>query len=246
MKMKSNKKSRKKLSANKIMVVKKLLKKNTTDTVATDDKLPLIVNKIRKITSSVKLEIYQIGKLLVEAKDIIKHGDFQKWIEDHFEFSHQAAVNFMNVYRCCLGRPDVVKTIKTSLLYQITAPGFPKDLREHIFKKKNQLNNIKNKKMHDIYLRFKNKELDLESPEVQQLFKKNKNKIVNKTYNKKVAIQIGKIKKLRDTVLSKTAKFQWPVHPETNEVEVEDDQLEQAGKLIGEIVTSVNNLIRRF
>lgn len=128
-----------------------------------------IIRQVNEKISNIKLKTFEIGCMLTAAKKIVEHGEFQKWIEDNFDFSYPTANNFMNVYRYCLGRPDLVVKMKPSILYQIASPKFPEDLREYIFENWNYLEEIKTKPLQEICTRFKNGEIDLDSPEVQQL-----------------------------------------------------------------------------
>lgn len=42
--------------------------------------------------------VIEIGRRLCEAKGMIGHGGWGKWIEDNFEFSHSSANSFMKLY----------------------------------------------------------------------------------------------------------------------------------------------------
>jgi len=223
-------------------LINKLLRRNQTDAHEDKSELSKIAMEIRSITGNVKTETYRLGELLVKAKEVVGHGKFKKWVKGNFEFSYQTAQNFMNVYRHCLGRPGLVKTIKASILYMIASPDFPKDLREHILENGKKLKKIKNKKLRDIYRRFKEGELDLESPEIKGLFKKNKRRVVDEGYAEEISDRIGKIEKLTTTVLSITSKIEWPIHPSTKEVELEDDELKKVNQLLKKILNAVQSL----
>ena len=127
-------------------------------------RLPDIVEEIYYRVRITKKEIFNIGELLVEAKQIVGHGNFKKWIADYFDFSYETAKNFMNVYAACLAEPDVVTTMKASVLYRISAPGFPEDLREYIFEQ----GDISLSRVDDFWRKDKTGELDLESEEVRK------------------------------------------------------------------------------
>jgi Tfp pilus assembly pilus retraction ATPase PilT len=120
-----------------------------------DKQLPLMADEIRARGGVIKRQIYETGQVLTEAKDLMEHGKFKSWIRDQeFDFSYQTANNFMNVYRTCLGRPDIAQTIPLSILYQIAGKGFPKDLREFILVNAGGLKKIKSKEIRDIQKRF--------------------------------------------------------------------------------------------
>ena len=42
--------------------------------------------------------VIEIGRRLVEAKGMIKHGGWGEWIDENFEFSHSSANSFMKLY----------------------------------------------------------------------------------------------------------------------------------------------------
>jgi hypothetical protein len=85
-----------------------------------------------KITAQ---EIFTIGQLLIEAKDLCHKAkiNFQDWITKSFDFSYETAKNFMHVYVYCLGYQWIAMEIKPSILYRVASPGFEKELREYLF-----------------------------------------------------------------------------------------------------------------
>ena len=64
--------------------------------------LGIIENEIkyywRKGQAAVLECVIEIGRRLCEAKGMIGHGGWGKWIEDNFEFSHSSANSFMKLY----------------------------------------------------------------------------------------------------------------------------------------------------
>lgn len=64
--------------------------------------LGVIENEIkyywRKGQAAVLECVIEIGRRLCEAKVMIGHGGWGKWIEDNFEFSHSSANSFMKLY----------------------------------------------------------------------------------------------------------------------------------------------------
>ena len=64
--------------------------------------LGMIENEIkyywRKGQAAVLECVIEIGRRLCEAKVMIGHGGWGKWIEDNFEFSHSSANSFMKLY----------------------------------------------------------------------------------------------------------------------------------------------------
>jgi hypothetical protein len=72
----------------------------------------LATNRLNEIAETVKAEHAQfesalresmaravkIGALLTEAKELVKHGEWGKWLEDHCTFSERTAQNYMRIY----------------------------------------------------------------------------------------------------------------------------------------------------
>jgi Protein of unknown function (DUF3102) len=96
------------------------------DDPESDKQLPLIVEEIQARVGSAKRQIFEIGRLLTEAKAIVGHGEFKDWIKGKFDFSYSTANNFMNVYRYCLESPALVHSIRAAVLYKVASPKFPK------------------------------------------------------------------------------------------------------------------------
>jgi hypothetical protein len=81
-----------------------------------------------------KQEIFKIGELLVYAKHVCQESGqgYEDWIKDNFDFSLKTANNFVNVFEQCMGIRDVAILLPTSILYQISAPSFPKELKDYL------------------------------------------------------------------------------------------------------------------
>lgn len=133
------------------------------------DYLFRIATEVRSKIHNIKREMFSIGALLCEAKEYLQHGEFTKWVEDNFDFSYATAFNFMNVYKACLDNPEIINTVKASVLYEIASPKFPNDLRQFIFDHGNFLRDLKTGEIKDICQMYKNKEIDIDSPEIQGL-----------------------------------------------------------------------------
>ena len=216
-------------------------KEQFADDPDSPQQLASIGDEIEARIQGTKKEIYKIGELLVGAKEILRYGKFKKWVKERFgnELSYQTAINWMRVYKCCLGRPSIVNTISTSILYQLAAPSFPKTLRTHIFEHADDLNEIKNKDMKKIIEEFKKGKLAMDSPQIQELFKFNRNRTTYKNYAKQVTDGIDQVRKLKDTVLSATNKFEWPIHPEKKQTILSNNQWTEVDESIDEIITAI-------
>jgi hypothetical protein len=150
----------------------------------TEKRIKYIVEEIKYRVKICKKEMFEIGGLLTEAKQIVGHGKFKQFIEDNFDFSYETANNFMNVYKTCLASPQIVTSLKASVLYQIAAPGFPADLRQYIFEHVDdvytwkdtpvKLEEITNQDIKELLKKYKAGEIDNESEEIKKIFEENK------------------------------------------------------------------------
>lgn len=121
-------------------------------------RLDAIEEEIEARIRITKREIFTIGELLYEAREILK-GEFMKWVEEKFDFSYYTANNILNVYVCCLGHRDKVEDVKASILYKISAPSFDEDLREFLFAQ-GGLNKFTNRDLKSIMQKYKKGGLD--------------------------------------------------------------------------------------
>ncbi|MEX0998797.1 MAG: DUF3102 domain-containing protein [Thermodesulfobacteriota bacterium] len=150
-----------------------------------------------------KYHIFEIGKLLCELKTILRHGEFQNWIDNNFEFCRKTAHNFMKVYRACMGHPEVVEYFNPSCLYVITSPDFPVDLRQALFEGVNGKVDVKKKELVKIAIQFRNREVKTTDKVVQDLLKKQKDISIREKYiielkglNQLISDRLKKIEKL--------------------------------------------------
>ncbi|MCB1179219.1 MAG: DUF3102 domain-containing protein [Leptospiraceae bacterium] len=122
--------------------------------------------------TGLKHQIYEIGKLLYEAKRLLPHGKFKQWINENFELCYRTAHNLVRVYIVCMGHPEMVKYFKPSSLYVIARPDFPGNLRDSLFEGIKGPVDIKEKDLIKLALDFKNGLFEITDPKVQDLLKK--------------------------------------------------------------------------
>lgn len=117
-----------------------------------------------------KQEIFKIGELLSKAKKICQEQKtgFKDWIEENFDFSYETANNFMNVHKHCLSHMKIALGIPTSILYKISSPSFPDELREYLFDKGN-ITEITNGQIAKIVDKYKEGGIESIEEDVQQL-----------------------------------------------------------------------------
>lgn len=119
-------------------------------------------------------QAYEVGKLLRILKKHLPHGKFYDWVLKNLPISKATALNFMRVYRICLGHPEIIEYFKRSVLYKICAPSFPEDFRKFIFENITGPFDVKNKDLLQVAVKWEKKEVNPKSPEVQSLLKEYK------------------------------------------------------------------------
>jgi hypothetical protein len=177
------------------------------------ENLELIAEEIRENTIRMKRDAFHIGKLLVMAKEILRHGKFQDWVEENCGFGYSSAYNFMNVYVICVSNPKVVDRIRPSVLYMLGRKNFPPLLRDHIFDNLDILDEITNKKIKKVCSKFKEDEIDIESPEVTALFKYDIMRDQYSKYERELNLTISELEKLSDAVRRASDAIKWPILP---------------------------------
>ena len=141
-----------------------------------------IRDEINLHMTAMRYQVYEIGRLLYEVKKLLPHGEFDSWIEGNFAFSKSTALNFMNVYTACMGCPELVEYFKPSALYEICAPRFPEDLKKELFENATGVYDINKKELLEVAFKWRNKEVNIDSPEVQSLLKRQKDQSFWKRY----------------------------------------------------------------
>ena len=93
------------------------------------ERLVVITDKVKEVLQE-KLDIdamLEIAPLLMETRDMLKHGEFYKWIKLELQVSHQKIYSIMYVCNLREHRKEL-KTLQTSVLYAVAAPSLPKDV----------------------------------------------------------------------------------------------------------------------
>lgn len=126
-------------------------------------KLLQIMTEIETRLFFIKGHCYEIGKYLSEAKELIPHGSFQAWIEDHFksEFPYSTAHAYMKIYEVFKGKSKLVHLMPIHFLMDMTRKTFPDEIRKIVednaeFIKKDEVEQLK--VAHQL---FKSGEIDL-------------------------------------------------------------------------------------
>jgi len=176
--------------------------------------LTLLAEEIKQRTISIKKNILEIGRLFAEASAMLSNEDFINFAKEHCGYSKSTAYNFINLYTHCAGCPQIVEKIKPSVLYQITSLKFPKKLRKYLLDNAEIVDSISVKEIKDISKKFTSGELTLESEEIKDLLKYNKDQDEFKYYWHEINKRIEGLKKLQSIIDSAIKKINWPTPPE--------------------------------
>lgn len=65
--------------------------------------LDSVAKEINHRGEALKYQIFERGKLLCDAKNLLPHGKFGNWVETKTIFSIETARNFRHVYTACVG-----------------------------------------------------------------------------------------------------------------------------------------------
>jgi len=91
--------------------------------------------KIHALARVTAQNIVLIGKYLTEAKEIVGHGGFLKWIKGEFAWSDWTAKAFMRVARQFKSENFSDLQIDVSALYKIAAPSTPQPVRAEVMRR---------------------------------------------------------------------------------------------------------------
>lgn len=120
-----------------------------------ETQLNQIAKHIKLRIKITQYEIFKIGELLTMAKKICRENKmgFKEWIDQNFDISYETANNFMNVFKQCFGQRKVALKIPPTILYKVSAPNFPEELREYLFERAN-FNELTNGKLANLKKRY--------------------------------------------------------------------------------------------
>lgn len=89
-----------------------------------------IQSEIDERLIQIKVNIYEVGKLLSRAKNVLKHGGFQRWIEETFgdELPYSTAACWKAIYVVFENNPKTVRLIPTNFLIKMKEKSFPEEI----------------------------------------------------------------------------------------------------------------------
>jgi hypothetical protein len=87
--------------------------------------------EIRRLGKQVVSDVIEIGRLLVESKELVGRGDWLPWLSREFQWSDTTAERFMRVHKLSLKNGNLPNLdIPLSGLYLLAAPSTPETAKQ--------------------------------------------------------------------------------------------------------------------
>jgi predicted transcriptional regulator len=96
----------------------------------TDKALAGHVQEIRELGRRAYDDVVEIGWRLSECKKIVRHGDWEPWLEREFGWSADTAINFMRVHELAKSRNFRDLNLPVSAIYLLAKPSTPDAARD--------------------------------------------------------------------------------------------------------------------
>ena len=109
-----------------------------------NNRLAEIEDNIRRLKTDVAYGLIEIGKNLIEAKSLVKHGEWSSWLENNVGFTQRTAQNYMKLARTFSGKEEIVSELEATKLFLLQE--VPQDKRER-FLAENDVANMTVKEM---------------------------------------------------------------------------------------------------
>jgi hypothetical protein len=89
--------------------------------------------EIRRLGKQVVSDVIEIGRLLVESKELVGHGDWLPWLSREFQWSDKTAERFMRVHKLSLKNDNLSNlAIPLSGLYELAKPSTPETAKQEV------------------------------------------------------------------------------------------------------------------
>ncbi|UZP04858.1 DUF3102 domain-containing protein [Clostridium botulinum] len=118
-------------------MTKIITKKHFKELSQDEKQMNVIISRIRTAKENVAKNILELGKQLYLAKQLVAHGDWEKWLEEKVEFSQRTANRFM---RCAneFSNSTSVSNLGSNKLFKLL--DMPKEDREDFISKPHEIN----------------------------------------------------------------------------------------------------------
>lgn len=112
-----------------------------TPTVVEKDHAPVLSKEQKKNLQEITKRLHanladtvshlvDIGRDLIQAKELVGHGNFSTWLLDNFELTDQTARNFMHVASVFGDRVEMLKRMSLGSVYLLSAPSTSEQVRQ--------------------------------------------------------------------------------------------------------------------
>ncbi|MFP8489273.1 hypothetical protein ACKGJO_09220 [Gracilimonas sp. Q87] len=193
-----------------------------------DDQLQCIAEQIRLRTKRTKSDIFTTGELLYKAKDIClryKRG-YKKWFnKQDIDFSYETGQNYVHVFEQCFSNKNIALQIPRSILYELSAPSFPEQLREFLFEQGN-FDEIKDGELKNLKKKYEDGGIEAVQGDIKEL---NRTELVKRQVHSRLDLiktHLNKLNKLKDKfragmygkeVVEFDVQLEW-LEPEASEI----------------------------
>ena len=90
--------------------------------------LPEIARHIRGLSQNASAAIIEIGRSLIQAKDIARHGEFAPWIRNECGFTLRSAQNYMRAALFAVGKSETISLLSPGAIYLLSAKSTPPEI----------------------------------------------------------------------------------------------------------------------
>lgn len=84
--------------------------------------LPQLEKEIKIYLGQASQSIIEVGKRLLQAKSLVKHGEWQTWLENNFKLSYRTAKNFMDCAERFENMQSAAKLNQSQMAEMLTLP----------------------------------------------------------------------------------------------------------------------------
>jgi Protein of unknown function (DUF3102) len=158
---------RKNQNKRRYTMTKLVFKKTPDDALATmplrdKQKLATIITSIEGKLCNIKRDIFEIGRLLYNAKKILPHGKYEEWIEIHFarELPRSTASLYVKIFETFEKSPKTVLYLPVTFLLKMTQTSFPEEIFKIISENVNS-DKLDVRAIDEAYTLFKKGDIDL-------------------------------------------------------------------------------------
>ena len=113
-------------------------------------------SEIKSLTKRSAGDTIQIGQILILVKKWLKHGQWLEWLAAEFDWSEQAARQFIHVAQWAKSTKFVDLSFDSTALYRLAAPRTPEAARQEALYRARQGETITCSKAQEIVERYKN------------------------------------------------------------------------------------------